>query len=55
MLRQGWRLRRINGSHHILTKEGHQERMVIPVHGNQPLKPGLRKHQMKTAGFSEVD
>lgn len=51
----GWRLRRINGSHHILTKDGHRERIVIPVHGNQPLKPGLLKHQMKIAGFTEAD
>ena len=51
----GWRLKRINGSHHIFTKEGHQERIVIPVHGNQPLKLGLLKHQMKIAGFSEAD
>jgi len=53
--RQGWRLKRISGSHRILTKEGHQERIVIPVHGNQPLKLGLLKHQMKIAGFTEAD
>ena len=51
----GWMLRRINGSHHIFTKEGHHERIVIPVHGNQPLKPGLLKHQMRIAGFTEAD
>jgi predicted RNA binding protein YcfA (HicA-like mRNA interferase family) len=37
----GWWLKRVNGSHPIVTKEGHRERVVIPVHGNQPLKPGL--------------
>ena len=51
----GWRLKRINGSHHIFTKEGHQERIVIPVHGNQPLKIGLLKHQMRIAGLTESD
>lgn len=51
----GWRLKRINGSHHIFTKEGQRERIVIPVHGNQPLKLGLLKHQMKIAGLSESD
>ncbi len=51
----GWRLKRISGSHHILTKTGHQERIVIPVHGNHPLKPGLLKHQMKIAGLTEAD
>jgi len=52
---RGWLLKRITGSHHIFTKEGHRERIVIPVHGNQPLKIGLLKHQMKIAGLSESD
>ena len=48
-------LKRITGSHHIFTKAGHRERIVIPVHGNQPLKIGLLKHQMKIAGLVESD
>jgi len=51
----GWQLRRINGSHHIFTKEAHPERIVVPVHGNQPLKIGLLKHQMKIAGLAGSD
>ena len=50
-----WVLKRINGSHHIFTKEGQRERIVIPVHGNMPLKIGLLKHQMKIAGLTEAD
>jgi predicted RNA binding protein YcfA (HicA-like mRNA interferase family) len=53
--KRGWILIRINGSHHIFTKTGHQERIVIPVHGNRPLKIGLLKHQMKIAGLAESD
>jgi predicted RNA binding protein YcfA (HicA-like mRNA interferase family) len=53
--KRGWILKRINGSHHILTKEGCRERIVIPVHGNHPLKIGLLKHQMKIAGLTEAD
>jgi predicted RNA binding protein YcfA (HicA-like mRNA interferase family) len=53
--KRGWLLKRINGSHHIFIKEGHRERIVIPVHGNHPLKIGLLKHQMKIAGISELD
>jgi predicted RNA binding protein YcfA (HicA-like mRNA interferase family) len=53
--KRGWILKRITGSHHIFTKTGHPERIVIPVHGNQPLKIGLLKHQMKIAGLSESD
>lgn len=53
--KRGWFLKRINGSHHIFTKEGHPERIVIPVHGNRPLKMGLLRHQMKIAGLVESD
>jgi predicted RNA binding protein YcfA (HicA-like mRNA interferase family) len=48
-------LKRVSGSHHILAKEGRQERIVIPIHGRQPLKVGLLKHQMKIANLSEAD
>ena len=53
--KRGWILKRINGSHHIFTKEGYPERIVIPIHGNHPLKIGLLKHQMKIAGMTEAD
>jgi predicted RNA binding protein YcfA (HicA-like mRNA interferase family) len=53
--KRGWILNRINGSHHIFTKAGQRERIVVPLHGNQPLKLGLLKHQMKIAGLTEAD
>ena len=53
--KKGWELARINGSHHVFTKQGVRERIVIPIHGNRPLKIGLLKDQMKTAGLSEED
>ena len=52
---KGWSLARIKGSHHIFTKPAQRERIVIPVHGNQPLKIGLLKAQMKIAGLTEED
>ena len=52
---RGWSLGRINGSHHIFTMEGRRERLVIPIHGNQPLKMGLLRSLMKVAGLSEKD
>ena len=48
-----WVLSRVKGSHHVFTKAGHRERIVIPIHGNQPLKIGLLKAQMKIAGLTE--
>ncbi len=46
---------RIKGSHHIFTKEGRPERIVIPIHGNKPLKIGLLHALMKIADLSEED
>lgn len=53
--KKGWVLARIKGSHHIFTKMGERERIVIPIHGNHPLKIGLLKAQMKIAGIAEQD
>lgn len=52
---RGWILSRINGSHHIFTKVGHLERLVIPIHGNHPLKVGLLRSIMKLADLQEED
>lgn len=51
----GWVLARIQGSHHIFTKEGRIERVVIPIHGNQSLKIGLQRSLMKIIPISESE
>ena len=51
--RRGWRLLRINGSHHIYGKDGGEVRLSIPVHGNTPLKIGLLHHLAKLSGIQE--
>lgn len=53
--RRGWVLARINGSHHVYVMEGRQERIVIPVLGNKPLKVGMLRSLMKIAGIQEND
>ncbi len=53
--RRGWILARIQGSHHVFTMAGRRERIVIPIHGNQPLKKGLLRSLMKIAGLQEDD
>jgi len=53
--RRGWSLPRIHGSHHVFTMTGLRERIVIPIHGNQPLKKGLLRSLMKIAGVQEDD
>ena len=52
---KGWSLARIAGSHHIFVKPGRRERIVIPIHGNQPLKIGLLRALMKIAELGESD
>ncbi len=51
--RHGWKLLRVNGSHHIYGKSGSAARLSVPVHKNKPLKAGLLKHLLKMAGLSE--
>jgi predicted RNA binding protein YcfA (HicA-like mRNA interferase family) len=36
-------------------KDGHHERIVIPIHGSKPLKIGLLRSQMKIAEIEEHD
>ena len=53
--KHGWKLLRVNGSHHIYGKTGRVERISIPVHGNVALKIGLMRHLLKIAGLTEDD
>jgi predicted RNA binding protein YcfA (HicA-like mRNA interferase family) len=53
--RAGWLLLRVTGSHHIYGKSGSNIRLSVPIHGNKPLKIGLLKHLLKSAGLSEKD
>jgi len=53
--RRGWTLARVHGSHHVFTMVGRRERIVIPIHGNQPLKTGLLRSLMKIAELQEDD
>lgn len=50
---KGWLLARIKGSHHIYTKPGRTERVVIPIHGDKTLKIGLQRSLMKIVPISE--
>jgi predicted RNA binding protein YcfA (HicA-like mRNA interferase family) len=52
--KRGWRLDRINGSHHIYV---HPDggRVSVPVHGNVDLKPNTQKNIMRDAGLTDGD
>ena len=53
--KKGWKLARINGSHHIYTNQGTIFRISVPVHKNKDLKIGLLKSLMKIAGIKETE
>lgn len=45
----GWRLDRVEGSHHILAKE--DKTLSVPVHGSKDLGKGLLHALMKQGGL----
>jgi len=51
--KKGWILARVKGSHHVFTKEGRLERVVIPIHRNESLKIGLQRSLMKIVPVTE--
>jgi predicted RNA binding protein YcfA (HicA-like mRNA interferase family) len=53
--RRGWKLLRIQGSHHIYAKVGSVVRLSIPIHANRPLKIGLLRHLAKLAEIPDVE
>jgi predicted RNA binding protein YcfA (HicA-like mRNA interferase family) len=53
--RHGWKLLRVQGSHHIYGKAESIVRLSVPMHGNKILKLGLLKHLLKMAELSEED
>ena len=53
--KHGWKLKRINGSHHIYAKSGNPARISVPIHRNTPLKIGLLRHIMKMANINETE
>lgn len=46
--KKGWKLVRINGSHHILQKDG--KTTVVPIHGKD-VPAGLLNHILKETGL----
>jgi predicted RNA binding protein YcfA (HicA-like mRNA interferase family) len=51
----GWSLDRIEGSHHILVKEGFDAILSVPVHGTKPIKVGLLKGLINDAGMTNEE
>lgn len=49
--KQGWKLDRINGSHHILVKGN--KTATVPVHGSKSLGKGLEAKILKQTGVTK--
>jgi predicted RNA binding protein YcfA (HicA-like mRNA interferase family) len=52
LVRLGWTVARVSGSHHILTSVGHPS-VTIPVKKGATLKEGTARSILKQAGISE--
>ncbi len=52
MKKNGWILDRINGSHHIMVREGDRS-IPVPVHGKKDIPKGLASAILKQAGIKE--
>jgi predicted RNA binding protein YcfA (HicA-like mRNA interferase family) len=49
LIKNGWVLDRIRGSHHIMTKGNRT--LTVPVHGNRDLPKGLERAVLKQGGL----
>jgi predicted RNA binding protein YcfA (HicA-like mRNA interferase family) len=47
--RNGWTLDRVNGSHHIMKKDGMS--LPVPVHANRDIPTGTAQSILKKAGL----
>jgi predicted RNA binding protein YcfA (HicA-like mRNA interferase family) len=47
----GWTLRRINGSHHIMTDVDGARSVPVPVHGNRDLPAGTLAAIARVSGI----
>ena len=55
LLRAGWRVGRVHGSHYILKRPDGSGRVVVPVHGSGALKAGTVGSILQQAGWTEED
>jgi predicted RNA binding protein YcfA (HicA-like mRNA interferase family) len=52
---RGWILARIHGAHRIYRHAAAGRRTVVPVHGNQDLKPRTQRGIMRDVGLTDAD
>ena len=52
---KGWKLDRINGSHHIYKDSGGATTVSVPVHGSKDLRIGTLRALLRASGLTEAD
>jgi predicted RNA binding protein YcfA (HicA-like mRNA interferase family) len=52
---EGWYVKRIRGSHHILRHPTISDALPVPIHGNRPIKRGTLGNILRTAGISREE
>lgn len=51
----GFRVDRIEGSHHVLVKDGHRYAVPVPVHGSRTLPKGTLASILRIAGVGKKE
>jgi predicted RNA binding protein YcfA (HicA-like mRNA interferase family) len=51
----GWVCVRVNGSHHILEKDGVEAHLSVPCHGKRDVKRTLLRRLIRDAGMTESE
>lgn len=49
---EGWYVKRVRGSHHVLRHPDIPDAIPVPVHGNRPIKRGTLASILRSAGIS---
>ena len=50
--KEGWYVKRVRGSHHVLRHPRIPDAIPVPVHGNRQLKRGTLASILRAAGLS---
>jgi predicted RNA binding protein YcfA (HicA-like mRNA interferase family) len=50
--KEGWYVKRVRGSHHVLRHPSIPDAIPVPVHGSRPLKRGTLASILRAAGIS---
>jgi predicted RNA binding protein YcfA (HicA-like mRNA interferase family) len=53
--KEGWYVKRVRGSHHVLRHPSIPDAIPVPVHGSRPLKRGTLASILRAAGISREE